>query len=128
MIEQAVVRANSAGSRYEYLVKLIGGVVLLGTPHEGSKLQKWGSIMANLANMVEYGENVLMTEVNGKSMKIFDLISEFKKIMIRMDLANTAVICFYENRPTSYLSRVLKTGQWIQRKTASMVRRSPCFF
>lgn len=122
MIEQAVVRANSAGGRYEYLVKLIGGIVLLGTPHQGSKSQKWGSILVNLASLVDYGESGLMKEVDEKSMKIFDLVSEFKRIMISLDLAKTAVICFYENRPTNYMSRVLNTGQYIQRHTSSIVR------
>ena len=124
VIEQAIVQANSAGGRYEYLVKLIGGVVLLGTPHQGSKSQKWGSIMANLANLIDYGETGLMKEVDEKSMKIFDLISQFKKIMISMDLAKTAVICFYENRSTNYVSRVTKTGKWIQKQTSAMVRIS----
>lgn len=124
MIEQAVVRANTAGGRYEYLVKLIGGIVLLGTPHQGSKSQKWGSILVNLAGLVDYGESGLMKEVDEKSMKIFDLVSEFKRIMISMDLAKTAVICFYENCPTNYLPRVLNTGQWIQKHTSSIVRIS----
>ena len=128
VIEQAIVQANSVGGRYEYLVKLVGGVVLLGTPHQGSKSQKWGSIIANLAILVGYGEDGLMKEVDEKSMKIFDLISDFKKIMISADLAKTAVVCFYENRPTNYLSRVLMTGQWIQRQTSSIVRRLRCFF
>ena len=122
VIEQAVVQANSAGGRYEYLVKLLGGLVFLGTPHQGSKSQKWGSIMANLANLIDYGEAGLMNDVDEKSMKIFDLVSNFKKIMISMDLAKTAVVCFYENRPTNYLSRVIKTGRWIQRQTSSIVR------
>ena len=122
VIEQALVQANSTGGRYEYLVKLVGGVVLLGTPHQGLKSQKWGSIIANLANLIDCGEIGLMKEVDEKSMKIFDLISDFKKIMIRMDLAKTAVICFYENLPTNYLSRVIKTGPWFQKQISSMVR------
>ena len=122
MIEQAIVRANFVGSRYEYLVKLIGGVILLGTPHQGSKLQKWGSIMANLANLIEHGDNGLMKEVDENSMKIFDLVSDFQKIMISMYLAETAVICFYENRKTNYFSRVFGTEHWMQGRTSSMVR------
>ena len=124
VIEQAIIQANSAGGRYEYLVKLVGGVILLGTPHQGSKSQNWGSVVANLANLIDHGETGLMKDLDEKSMKIFDLISEFKKIMISMDLAKTAVICFYENLPTNYLSRVIKTGLWIQEKTSSMVRIS----
>ena len=122
VIEQAIVKANFVGSGYEYLVKLIGGVVLLGTPHQGSKSQRWGSIMANMANVFGCGEDGLMKEVNEKSMKIFDLVSDFTQIMINTDLAKTAVVCFYENRPTNYMSRVLKTGPWIQKQISSMVR------
>ena len=124
VIEQAVVQANSAGGRYEYLVRLIGGIIFLGTPHQGSKSQKWGLIMANLANLIDHGESGLMNEVNETSMKIFDMICEFQKIMISTDLAKSAVICFYENRPTNYLQRVFKTGKWIQKHTSSMVRIS----
>lgn len=122
VIEKAIVQANTAEGNYQYLVKLIGGVVLLGTPHQGSKSQKWGSIVANLANLIDYGDTGLMKEVHEKSMKIFDLVSEFQKIMISMGLAKTAVICFYENLPTNYLPRVIGTGSWVQRQTSSMVR------
>lgn len=78
--------------------------------------------MAKLANLIDYGETGLMEEVDEKSMKMFDLIDNFKKIMISMDLAKTAVICFYENLPTNYLTRVIKTGPWIQGQTSAMVR------
>ena len=116
--------ANSAGGRYEDLVKLFGGIVLLGTPHQGSKSQKWGSIMANVAHLIDYGETGLIEECDEKSMKIFDLISEFKKIMINMDLAKTAIVCFYENTPTTYLSRYTNIGPWIQGQISSIVRVS----
>ena len=124
VIEQAVVQAQSVGNRYEYLVKLIGGVVLLGTPHQGSQSQKWGSIVAHVASVFDCGETALMKEVDEKSMKMFDLVSEFKKIMISLDLAKTAVLCFYENLPTSYMARMVKTGERLQRQTSSMVRMS----
>jgi hypothetical protein len=123
VIEQAVVKANSAGSMYECLLQLIGGVVLLGTPHQGSKAQKWGSIMARLASVFECGESGLMDEVDEKSMKMVDLVSDFGKIMIRLKLwqAN-AVICFCENLRTTYVERVIQAGPWLQRHTSTMVR------
>ena len=122
MIEQAVVQANSAGGRYEYLVKLIGGVVLLGTPHQGSGSQKWGLIVAKLAKFIDYGETGLMKEVDENSMKIFDLVSAFKTIMISTDLAKTAVICFYENCPTNYVSRVIKFPNNIPSAIVSLIQ------
>lgn len=78
--------------------------------------------MANLAKLMDYGETELMKEVDEKSMKMFDLMSEFKKIMISMDLAKTATICFYENCPTDYVSRVIKISRHFQKKTSSIVR------
>jgi len=122
VIEQAVVKANSAGSAYERLVHLIGGVVLLGTPHQGSKSQKWGAILARMASLIECGETVLMDEVDEKSMKIFDMVSKFMQIMIRIDLARTyAAMCFCENLPTNYLRRVERVGSWIEDHTSAMV-------
>ena len=115
------MKANSAGGRYEPLIKLLGGIVLLGTPHQGSKLQKWGSIIANMARLMDYGETVLMDELEKKSTKILDMISEFMKIMIRMDLAKKAVICFFENMQTDYSKRVAR-GRWLPGKASAMVR------
>ena len=115
------MKANSAGGRYEPLVKLLGGVVLLGTPHRGSKLQKWGSIIANMARLIDYGETNLMEELEEKSMKILDMISEFMSIMIRTDLAKRAVICFFENVQTDYSSRVAR-GWRLHGKASAMVR------
>jgi hypothetical protein len=127
VIEQAVVQANSAGSAYEYLVNLIGGVVLLGTPHQGSKSQKWGAILARLANLMEYGETVLMDDVDEKSMKVFDLVFAFMQIMIRTDLAKmNAAVCFCENRPTDYSQRLVKGGGWIRKQVSAMVRVLCC--
>ena len=121
MIEQAVVQANSS-SEYRYLVDLLAGVILLGTPHTGSKSHKWGSILAHVANLADYGETVLMDDVDERSMKIFDLICEFMEIMINTDLAKTkAVVCFSENAPTNYLRRVTNFGPSVQRKMSAMV-------
>jgi hypothetical protein len=104
VIEQAVVKASSAGSPYEYLARLLGGVILLGTPHQSSKFKKWSSVMAHLADLVEYDEAVSLEDVDEKS--TFDLIYEFAQIMIRTDLYKTkAVMCFCEDRPTKFLWR-----------------------
>jgi hypothetical protein len=122
VIEQAVVKAASAGNPYEYLINRIGGVILLGTPHQGSKSQKWGSVLANLAHLVELGETDLIKDVDEKSMKIFDLIYEFMQIMTRTDLVKAhAVICFCENTPTDYLRRFSGWGGWVRGKISSIV-------
>ena len=117
-----MVKSCSTGSAYEYLVNIIGGIILLGTPHRGSKTQKWGAILAQLVSLIEYGDTVLMEDVNENSMKIFDLCDQFMKIMIRTGLARkSAVMCFYENLPTDYVRRVVSLGGWFSEQTSSMV-------
>jgi pimeloyl-ACP methyl ester carboxylesterase len=121
IVEQAVVKANSSSNMYRYIVELIGGVVFLGTPHRGSKSQKWGSILAHLAKLIELGETTLMADVDEKSTKIFDLVFEFMRVMIRLDLVwNNAAMCFCENLPTNYLRRVVRIG--FEKQMSSMVR------
>lgn len=122
VIEQAVVNASSAGSMYRPLVDVLGGVILLGTPHQGSKVQKWASIVANLASLIECGQTVLMDEVDEKSMSIFDLVWKFTEVAIQTGLARSrAAMCFYENLPTDYSRRVGILGGLVGHATASMV-------
>lgn len=122
MIEQAVVTASSMASPYANLMTLLAGVVLLGTPHAGSKMQKWGSMLARLASMVEMGEPILMQDVDEKSMKIFDLVYDFMQVVVRTGLGkDDAVVCFYENMPTNYLQRYGISGNWVGKTVSSMV-------
>ena len=72
--------------------------------------------------MAEYGETVLMDDVDENSIKIFDLVCDFTRIMIQTDLARTlAVVCFYENRPTNYMRRVGGVGILLGESASTMV-------
>lgn len=123
VIEQAITKANSAEGSYEYLVNSLGGILLLGVPHRGSKAQELASILANIAEAFGCGETAMLNDTSVRSMKLFDMVDAFMQIMIRKDLAkNDAVICFYENTPTDYTRRFLNLGNWIQTRISSMVR------
>jgi len=125
VIEQAIVNASLTGSGYERLHGLVGGIILLGTPHQGSKMQEWGSIVAKLASLGDLGETALMDAVDQSSMTTFDLVFNFMQVMIQMDMAkHKAVMCFYENLPTNYLRRTGISGRWIENHTSSIVSSS----
>lgn len=126
VIEQAIVMASSVASPYVRLLDYLGGVILFGTPHKGSKLQKWGAIMAQLAQMIEYGETILMDDVDEHSMKIFDLRFDFMQIVIRTGLAE-AIVCFCENRPTNYLRRTGPLGGLLRDRVSVLVCRSTSY-
>ena len=115
--------ASSVASPYINLLDYLGGVVLFGTPHKGSKVQKWGAILAHLAQMIEYGETILMADVDENLMKIFDLRFDFMQFVIRTGLAE-AIVCFCENRPTNYVRRIGSLGGLLGDRVSVMVCRS----
>lgn len=57
------MRANIEGGQYQYLVDLMGGVILLGTSHRASSAQTLGSMIAKTAQGVQWGENALLIDV-----------------------------------------------------------------
>lgn len=118
--------ASSVASPYIRLLDYLGGVVLFGTPHKGSKVQKWGAILAQLAQMIEYGDTILMDDVDEHSMKIFDLRFDFMQIVIRTGLAE-AIVCFCENRPTNYVRRIGSLGGLLGDRVSVMVCRSALY-
>jgi len=125
VIEQVIVNASLGRSGYERLHDLVGGIILLGTPHQGSKMQEWGSIVAKLASLGDFGETALMDVVDQSSMTTFDLVFNFMQVMIQMDTAkHKAVMCFYENLPTNYLRKTDISGRWIDNHTSSIVNSS----
>ena len=125
VIEQAVVTARLSGSLYEPLIDMIGGIILLGTPHQGSDMQKWGEILARMAGMIEIGQTTMLEDVGTTSFKTFDMQHIFMQIMTVTRLAESrAVVCFYENLPTNYLERYGMLGGLIGTRTSSVVRYS----
>ena len=102
---------------------VLGGVMLLGTPHRGSPAHKWGAIISQLASLMELGERGLMDEVAEDSIKIFNMVHDFMQVIHRIGLvAADAVVCFYENSATNYLQRYVSMGVRRDRSVSSMVR------
>lgn len=77
VIEQAIVEASLSGHEHEPLCDLVGGIILLGTPHQRSKMQERGSTIAKLASLSDLGEMNMMDVVDQKSMTTFDLVFSF---------------------------------------------------
>lgn len=98
--------ANCHENRYQTIADVIGGIILLGTPHRGSPAQPIGSIIARAAEALGYGESTLMMDVKEDSKEIHDLVNKFTKIVIRNRIAETgAIVCFFENQKTDYSRR-----------------------
>jgi len=104
---------------------MIGGIILLGTPHQGSDMQKWGAILARMADMIDLGESAMLADVAKGSLKTSHMQHLFMEIMIATRLAeNHAVVCFYENLPTNYLQRYGILPGWFGKMASSVVTYS----
>jgi len=103
---------------------MIGGIILLGTPHQSSDMQKWGVTLARMADMIEMGQTTMLEDIAKGFFKTFDMQHAFMQIMTVTRLAEThAAVCFYETLPTNYLARY-SMGGLLGINTSSMVRHS----
>ncbi len=110
VIEKAIVRASVQKSTFQHLVDLVGGIVLFGTPHQGSKTQPWGSVIARAAQTIHLGESGLLMEVAEENMEIEDMVNDFARIM--MQKGPETVLVFFENQKSNYGRRVLSWLKW----------------
>ncbi|KAM7183026.1 hypothetical protein V8F33_013854 [Rhypophila sp. PSN 637] len=102
ILKQALCIANRNYERYSVLIKTIGGIVFLGTPHrlEGVSEQQLGERLShilkfdsgNSSNMTNKMLNKLKLEVK----YMVDLASRFNKANYRVD-----VLSVYEKRPSN---------------------------
>jgi hypothetical protein len=79
------------------------GVVFLGTPHRGSKLQPWGSIVADILGTFGYDSHKgILDDLKFDSPKLRDLLREFSIIANRLQIV---IYCFFELFDTDFGQR-----------------------
>ena len=108
MVEKAIIRMSTGSNDLRELSKWICGVVLLGTPHRGSKAQKWGAILARAAAAIHYGEyGGPMDDVSEDSSETWDLVDAFVTFMREAGLSDVkAGVVFSETKESNYGKRI----------------------
>ena len=128
MIEQAIVQAGSIGSVHgKRILDVLTGIVFLGTPHGGSDMTKFGLIVAHAAAVLNLGEATLLEDVERDSWRMRDMINDFIQIVHKKDLKNDdEIVCFFENKPTDYSTRVPFIGRFSSTMLSGMVFSTLC--
>ena len=101
-----VQRALSASreSRFPYLSsieKRTVGICFLGTPHHGVDLAKWGTILADIVNMIKPANRGIVEVLKRDSPMRADVRDAFHNVLEKrkMELAKIEIVCFYEQLP-----------------------------
>ncbi|KAK9774282.1 putative Ankyrin repeat protein [Seiridium cardinale] len=100
-----VNKAHSKGSHYSKLLKCIHGVVFMGTPHRGSGLAQWGSILGSMLRAASVGNstNSQLTKDLEENSRVLSVISE-SFIDRGQDLK---IYSFYETEKLDYLNTLV---------------------
>jgi hypothetical protein len=93
---QTVVVAN-LGPRYKNILDSISGIVFLGSPLRGSRLQPVGSVIATAAGVVGYGDSHLFKDLDAQERSLIDLLKEFTEILTSHSIS---AYCFFEQHKT----------------------------
>lgn len=106
---QAIVRAHEK-DRYKDLLDSIKGIVFFGTPHRGSSLANWSTLLSHVASGVSLG-----TKTNKRLSKGLEsqsqVLQEISKSFI--DRARSLqLVSFYETDKMDFLNRRVGCLKW----------------
>lgn len=118
---QALILAHERSSAHGALLRNVFGVLFLGTPHRGSRIATWASIVASAARAAQLGTGTnsgLVTLLSSNSNALWDISTQFVEraegLHIRtfyeteaMEAMNSLVriLCFCSSRLLTNLSR-----------------------
>jgi hypothetical protein len=98
---QALVKAQS-NPAYTSIMESTHSVIFFGTPHQGSELASWGTILQNIGTVLSYQQrSPLLETLKANCPKLEDLRDDFRHQAIRYKI----VSCFEQKatRPLNSL-------------------------
>ena len=102
---QALVSAKLHEEDYPNIIRLVAGIIFLGTPHRGSNSQSKASVIASIASAVSYGEHSsLLRVVEKDSEMLADLLHDFTRTVTTISIP---LFCFFEQYKSD-VGKVLK--------------------
>ncbi|KAI1827418.1 hypothetical protein F4861DRAFT_363248 [Xylaria intraflava] len=112
IIKQALCRSANAGQ----IIHDTSGILFLGTPHQGSQLSVFGSIIAWVTRFLGSSPNLLLT-LQHHSTELSDLNSRFDDVRKTLRPKDAKIYSIYETKP-SYIFGCLSLGLIVDRDSA----------
>ncbi|KAK0509728.1 hypothetical protein JMJ35_008122 [Cladonia borealis] len=108
VVKKALVLAHEAEVFYGNIVNSTKGVVFLGTPHGGSKLAAWGTLLSNVVNSVTFGQAVrkdLLKNLERDSAVLEEISRQFVQ-----RAESLQIMSFYETKIERHLRCLVVPG------------------
>ncbi|KAI3391627.1 hypothetical protein diail_7028 [Diaporthe ilicicola] len=104
VVKKAIIRAHEK-YRYHNLLRSVHGIMFFGTPHRGSSLANWSTVLSNVANFASLGSKTnwkLSQNLQTESGQLQEISKSF------VDRAKSLqIISFYETDKMEYLNQLV---------------------
>ena len=104
LIFQALIVANNAEQHEKRVLEYTKAIAFLGTPHRGSELASWATIMGNMAKVVKPANTDILEVLKPSSEVLENLTQDFHTMLRSREQAQMISIyitCFVEELPVS---------------------------
>jgi protein SERAC1 len=111
--EQALLLSD-ATRRVDSITNNTIGVLFMGTPHYGSSLASWGSILAKFSRTFRATNTEIVGTVERGSADLQRVGEEFQRMLHRQDIV-IDIVCVYEELPMPILGKIVESESAILR-------------
>ncbi|KAJ5203914.1 uncharacterized protein N7498_004793 [Penicillium cinerascens] len=105
VVKKALILAHERSSAHGALLRNVFGVIFLGTPHRGSRIASWGSIVASAARAAQLGTGTnsgLVTLLSSNSDALWDISTQFIERAEGLDIRT-----FYETETMEAMNSLI---------------------
>ncbi|KAJ9156533.1 ankyrin [Pleurostoma richardsiae] len=100
VVKKALIIAHERSSHYSAILKSVAGVVFMATPHRGSAFATWGSIVARMIRLAQFGSGTnaeLLSTLANNSKELQSISGQFVERGQGMK-----IVTFYETEALEY--------------------------
>jgi protein SERAC1 len=107
--EQAMLVCRAANElRLKSVLQSVVGIVFLGTPHRGSDLAAWGSIVAKYLHRIRSVNRNIIKTLELKSEVLASVEQDFQQLLLTPEHVNrTRIFCFYEELAVPLVGKIV---------------------